>query len=246
MIFAIFLREIKSKFSDKLGIAWSVVSPLAFIMVLTLMRSSVDDGKTHGLPTFFFMVYGILLVQFFMISVSNIAGSLKRNKSLFAFRQVKPIAAVTAVAVFELLSKIILSLVIFLIAYFLKIEINIDNGIGLAYAIFCVWLLSISFGLIFAIVSAFIPEIDKLRSLMLRPLLFVSAVFFSLRDIPQEFWHFLDWNPILHAIEYARFFAYAAYGEIGISFTYLNASVYALLFISSCIYYTSWRMAISR
>ncbi|WP_413701727.1 hypothetical protein ACLKMH_09320 [Psychromonas sp. KJ10-10] len=65
VIFAIFLREIKSKFSDKLGISWSVVSPVAFIMMLSFIRGRFDGGETHTVPTFFFMVYGLVLVQFF-------------------------------------------------------------------------------------------------------------------------------------------------------------------------------------
>lgn len=57
VIFAIFLREIKSKFNDKLGVSWSVISPVAFIMILSLMRGKMDGGETHGVPTFFF--YGL-------------------------------------------------------------------------------------------------------------------------------------------------------------------------------------------
>ncbi len=68
VIFAIFLREIKSQFDDKFGIAWSVISPLSFIMMMSLMRGRFDGGLTHGMPTFFFMLYGILLVQFFVLA----------------------------------------------------------------------------------------------------------------------------------------------------------------------------------
>lgn len=65
VIFAIFLREIKSKSNDKLGVAWSVVSPVAFIFMLSYIRGRMDGGETHGVPTFYFMVFGMILVQFF-------------------------------------------------------------------------------------------------------------------------------------------------------------------------------------
>ncbi|WOD06143.1 hypothetical protein [Marinomonas sp. GJ51-6] len=65
VIFAIFVREIKSKFNDKFGIAWSVISPLIFIFMLSFIRGLIDAGDTHGIPTFWFMVYGMLIVQFF-------------------------------------------------------------------------------------------------------------------------------------------------------------------------------------
>ena len=66
VIFAIFIREIKSNFNDKLGIAWSIVSPVAFIFMLSFIRGRLDGGSTHTIPTFWFMAYGMILIQFFL------------------------------------------------------------------------------------------------------------------------------------------------------------------------------------
>ncbi|MDG3088665.1 hypothetical protein P7F88_22415 [Vibrio hannami] len=65
VIFAIFLREVKSKSDDKFGVAWSVISPVSFIFMLSFIRGRMDGGETHGIPTFFFMVFGMMMVQFF-------------------------------------------------------------------------------------------------------------------------------------------------------------------------------------
>lgn len=246
VIFAIFLREIRSKFNDKLGISWSVVSPLAFILVLTLMRSNVDGGTTHTMPTFFFMVYGILLTQFFITTVSSVSGSIKSNKALFAFRQVQPISAIIAVSGFELLSKFFVASLIIIIAYFLRIELAIHNPMGIVMTFFQVWLLSTSVGMLFAITRCYIPEVDKLRTLILRPIFFISGAFFSLRDIPTDAWKFIIWNPVLHAVEITRYHAYPTYGKVGVSVEYLSIATLVIFFFSICCYHALWKSAISR
>ncbi|MCV5373256.1 hypothetical protein OFD18_34255, partial [Escherichia coli] len=85
------------------GVAWSVVSPVAFIFMLSYIRGRMDGGETHGVPTFYFMVFGMILVQFFLGCIGSVSASIKKNKPLYAFRQVQPISSIIAIAGFELL-----------------------------------------------------------------------------------------------------------------------------------------------
>lgn len=246
VIFAIFLREIKSKFNDKLGIAWSVISPLAFIFMLAFIRGLMDGGETHGIPTFFFMVYGLLYVQLFIGVVGAVSNSIKKNKPLYAFRQVQPISSVIAISSFEILSKTFVMLIIGVISYYLKYDFIVHDPIGLIFNFIQVGFLGISVGLIFALTSSFIPEIDKLRTLVMRPVFFISGIFFSLQDIPKDLWPYLTWNPLLHAVELTRFAAYPHYGNIGVSSFYLGLCTLLALFFSLACYHISWKQAISR
>lgn len=246
VIFAIFLREIKSKFSDKLGISWSVISPVAFIMILSLLRGKMDGGDTHSVPTFFFMVYGMVLVQMFLATVSSVSSSFSVNKSLFAFRQVQPISSTIAIAGFELLTKLFVLIVIYGIAYFLKMELVLDNSLLMLKCFIQVWLIATSLGLMFALGRSFIPELEKLRALAMKPMFFISGIFFSLQDIPREYWYLLDWNPLLHAVELTRFAAYSSYGSAGVSHSYLNLCTLLLVVASLVGYQNFWKQAISR
>ncbi|MFA0013657.1 ABC transporter permease [Vibrio lentus] len=246
VIFAIFLREIKSKFNDKLGVSWAVLQPVSFIFILSFMRGRLDGGETHSMPTFVFIVYGMLCIQLFLTTMSAAAGSIKTNKPLFAFRQVQPIASTIAMVGFEFLVKIAVVLVIVIAMYFLGIEIKIDDPLMVLWNFTVLWLLATNIGLLFAIARAFIPEIDKLRNMLQRPLLFISGVFFSLQDIPKETWHYFDWNPILHAIELSRQAAYPTFGAVGVSELYLNLSTLIITFFSIACYRVYWKQAISR
>lgn len=246
VIFALFLREIKSKSQDKLGVAWSVVSPVMFIFMLSYIRGRIDGGETHGVPTFYFMVFGMILVQSFQGCVGTISGSIKKNKPLYAFRQVQPISSIIAIAGFELLIKLFVILVIAIVAYFLRLEVQIDDPLEVILIVLRVWLFSSSVGVLFALALCYVPEVDKLRSLAMRPIFFISGIFFSLQDVPREFWPYLTWNPLLHAVELARYAAYPQYGNEGVSYFYLDITTLVLTFFALACYHVSWKQAISR
>ncbi|GAL12850.1 capsular polysaccharide ABC transporter permease protein KpsM [Vibrio astriarenae] len=204
VIFAIFLREVKNKSNDKLGIAWSVISPVAFIFMLSYFRGRMDGGETHGIPTFFFMVFGMVQVQFFLSTLSATSYSIKKNKPLYAFRQVQPISSLIAISGLEFLIQVFIILVLGVIAYFLRMPFYFYDPLEVITLVLRVWLLATSLGLMCSLATCFVPEVDRLRSLAMRPMFFLSGIFFSLQDIPQEYWIYVIWNPLLHAVELTR------------------------------------------
>jgi len=240
------LREIKSKFSDRLGIAWAVVSPVIFIFALSFARGAIDNGVTHSIPTFFFMMYGMILVQFLMGLIASLSSAIQKNKQLFAFRQVQPISSILAVAGFELLAKAFVIVTLALICYILQLKIEISDPIGILSNVIKVFIISTSIGMLIALMSCYVPEIQKLQALAMRPIFFISGIFFSLQDIPQEYWHYLTWNPLLHAVELTRYAAYPSYGNVGVSELYLNMFTICSAFFALACYHISWKQAISR
>jgi capsular polysaccharide transport system permease protein len=246
VIYAIFLREVKSKSSDKLGVAWIVISPVAFIFMLSYLRGRMDGGYTHGIPTFFFMVYGMILVLFFMGLVNSVSASIKQNKPLYAFRQVQPISSILANTLFECLVKVFVILVIGVICFILQFEIHISDPLSVLANLLKVAIFSMSIGVIFALAACYVPELSKITGFLMRPMFFISGVFFSLQDIPQEYWPYLTWNPVLHAIELTRYAVYPQYGDAGVSDFYLNVFTLTSLGLALACYHISWKQAISR
>ena len=246
VIFALFVREIKTGFNDRLGLAWAIFQPLSFIFLLSYLRGMIAGSDSHTVPTFEFMMYGMLLIQLFLDTLMNTSNSLKKNKALFAFRQVQPISSAIATGSFYFLVKIAVFILLILIMYFLGIDFQIDDPLFLLFNAVCVWLIGLSLGLLFAIGQCYVPELSKMQSVLMRPLFFISGVFFSMQDIPKEYWGYLDWNPILHAIELSRYAAYTTYGNDAVSEFYLFSVTLALLFFSLAVYHISWKQAISR
>jgi capsular polysaccharide transport system permease protein len=246
VIFALFVREIRTSFNDKLGLAWAVVNPLAFIFMLSYIRGRMDGGETHTIPTFEFMMYGMLLIQLFLDVFMNSSNAIKKNKALFAFRQVQPISSLLATGAFYFLVKLTVYILVLAIMYFLGMEFRIDDPLSIMLNAVALWLIAMSLGLLFAILQCYVPEVSKVQSIFVRPLFFISGVFFSMQDVPPEYWHYLDWNPILHCIELSRYAAYQTYGSEAVSEFYLFNSALVLLFFALSVYHISWKQAISR
>jgi capsular polysaccharide transport system permease protein len=246
VIFAIFLREIKSQFNDKIGIAWAIISPVSFIFMLSYLRGRMDGGLTHEMPTFIFMVCGMVLVQFFLALVGASSTALKKNRPLFAFRQVTPLSSIFAICGFQLLIKIAVIIVIGIICYYIKLDFSIADPLELIFTILKVTIIASSIGTISSIGCAFIPEIKKIQDLIMRPIFFISGIFFSLQDMPKEYWPYLDWNPLLHAVELTRYSVTHSYGKIGVSDFYLDMCTIVLAFLALACYHIGWKQAISR
>jgi capsular polysaccharide transport system permease protein len=246
VIFALFVREIRTGFNDKFGIAWAVVQPVAFIFLLSFLRGKIGGPEVHTLSTFTFMAIGILFIQSFLQTMGGSAGAIRKNKALFAFRQVQPISAVFAGALFEVLVKVFVIVGIIIIMYFMGMDLHIANPLLLLACFLLLWIFAVSLGLLFGIAELFVTEVGKIRQLVERPMFFISGTFFSLQDIPREYWHFLDWNPVLHAIELTRFAVQATYGSEGVSLQYLSGTVLVFSFFSLAVYHIAWKQAISR
>jgi capsular polysaccharide transport system permease protein len=178
--------------------------------------------------------------------MSGSAGAIRKNKALFAFRQVQPISAVFAGALFEVLVKVFVIVGIIIIMYFMGMDLHISNPLLLLACFFLLWIFAVSLGLLFGIAELFVIEVGKVRQLVERPMFFISATFFSLQDIPREYWHFLDWNPVLHAIELTRYAVNATYGSEGVSLGYLSGIVLVFSFFSLAVYHIAWKQGISR
>lgn len=246
VIFAIFLREIKSSFDDKFGLSWALISPMILIVVMVGIRGALSGGTSHGMPVIFFVLYGVVLVQFFLGVLEKTSRSIKKNKPLYAFRQVQPISSVLAISGFELLTKFFLILLLAVIAFIGRIEVNIHDPLEIIFIILRVWLIATSLGMMLSLAACYVPEVSKLQQLIMRPMFFISGIFFSLQDVPQEWWPYLTWNPLLHAIELTRYAAYPSYGHAGVSYFYLDSATIICVFFGLACYQVSWKQAISR
>lgn len=170
-------------------------------------------------------------MQFFLGVLEKTSRSIKKNKPLYAFRQVQPISSVLAISGFELLTKFFLILLLAVIAFIGRIEVNIHDPLEIIFIILRVWLIATSLGMMLSLAACYVPEVSKLQQLIMRPMFFISGIFFSLQDLPQEWWPYLTWNPLLHAVELTRYAAYPAYGDAGVSYFYLDSATIICVFL---------------
>lgn len=246
VIFALFVRQLRSEFNDKLGLAWAVVQPVLFIMIMSLIRGRLDGGMSHGMDTFVFMMLGIVPMKAFILGFGKIAGAVKRDKPLYSFRQVRPFSSLVTALVLQMLTMFFVVIILGLICYLLKIDVNVADPLRAIFLLVSVFVIVFALAILFAMGEQFVPELTKIRALLVMPMFFISGVFFSLNDIPKEYWVYLNWNPFLHIIELLRGACYSNFPIVGVSYGYVLVISAILLFLGLACYHVSWRRAISR
>ena len=232
VVFAIFLRELKTRFGGyRLGYFWAVLEPLAFVLILGWLRTFISADTVYGVPIFVFFALGYLTFQLFSKSLMQASSAIAANKGLFSYRQVKPIDAVLARIILELI--VFLATMVILLSLFawVGMPIKMENPLLVLAVLSNLVVFALGAGLIVMSISKFSKEVDKIIPLITRPLFFISGVFYSLQDIPQQFHHYLLVNPLLHAVELTRAGFYSIYPVDGVSLMYLSSWALVFLFL---------------
>lgn len=246
VIFALFLREFQSKFNDKFGLSWAFIEPFIFIAALSFIRGLISGDDVHSIPLFIFMMIGLVGLQTLTSNLQSVSTSIRRNKPLYAFRQVQPLAAIVTAGFVELSIKTVVIALLALALYLLGDGFKIHDPLLFITLYILLWLFSVSIGLVFGIAVAFVPEVDKIKSMLTRHLMFISCVFFSLQDMPEYLWPYFTWNPLVHFNELARYACFESYGHKGVSFSFVVEITIVFLFLSLSLYHITWKKVLSR
>ncbi|MEC7825987.1 MAG: ABC transporter permease [Pseudomonadota bacterium] len=246
VLFALFLRELQSQFNDKLGLTWAFIEPFIFIVGLAALRSLMKSGDVHTIPVLIFMMIGLISIQSFLTPLGKLSNAFNKNKPLYAFRQVQPIAGLIAAAIIEFSIKVVVIMLGAITLYLSNISSQINDPLLLIALYMCLWLFTFSVSCIVGVVKAYVPEFSKLVNIITRPMFFISCVFFSLQDIPQQYWPYLTWNPLVHIIELSRYACYESYGDSGVSFWYPVSITLTSCFFAISLYHLNWKGILSR
>ena len=246
VIFALFLRELQSKFNDKLGLGWAFIEPFVFIFAMSYFRSFISGDDVHSVPLFVFMMLGLMGVQTFMTCTSVVPDSIGKAKPLYAFRQVQPMASLVTSAFMEFMIKVGVVCLIVCAVYLMEIDFEVNDPLLLIALFALLWVFCFSISLVFGVLIAFIPEIKKIKNMLNRPIFFISCTFFSLQDFSPEVWPWLTWNPLVHFIELARYACYETYGDAGVSLQFAVEVTAISLFTGLALYHTTWKKVLSR
>lgn len=236
-ILALFLREIRTRFGKyQLGYAWALLEPLGTVLVLVLMFTALG---AHGLPGIefpLFLITGVIVNSLFVEISSRSIKAMAANSTLFNYRPIRPIDTVVS----RMLLEVFLHVGVYaalLIGYVAIGGRVVIHDLPLLLAVFVLLaLFSCGIGILFMLLTDAYEDADKVLPLLTRPLFFISGVFFSIHSIPRDFWPFLLWNPIFHAIELARTAVAEGYTVPQASLGFLAFSTMLVLTVSLLFY----------
>ncbi|HFD87584.1 MAG TPA: ABC transporter permease [Gammaproteobacteria bacterium] len=232
VLFALLMRELKTRFGSlRLSYLWVLLEPLSHIAVFVVIFGFIMNRTLPGVNYPLFLVMGIMPFQLFSNILSRGMESVKANAPLFGYRQVKPMDAILARVILESIIQTGVFIVIILLAVWVGIDVQLSDPVLVVTAFFSLIILSYGIAISLCIMATLYPEAAKLVPMVMRPMYFVSGIFWSLSSVPTEYHVYLTWNPVLHAIELIRSAFFPGYhSSTDVNINYIV--VLAILFLA--------------
>lgn len=237
VIFALFLREVKTRFGvQKLGYLWAVLEPAAIIMFFWVMFGLRMRAHLPGIDYPMYLMTGMISWNIFSSLVMRSMSAFEANRGLFVYRQVKPIDTLIARTLVECLVYLSVFLLFMVAGGFMGYDISIFSIPFLVASFAGVVIFGFFFGLAGAIASHFSENVPKVMGIVMRALFFTSGIFFTLSSVPEKFRGFLLLNPMLQWNELVRAAYFHTYSTQYVSPSYLGGWLLGSAFASLWFY----------
>jgi capsular polysaccharide transport system permease protein len=220
------IRETRIRYArGRVGYAWAFLLPLAWIGGLIAFFGWLGHRPMAGVPVAWFVASGMLPYVIFRQTISGMTRGLSAGRGLIGFSGIRLADVLFALALLELLNAIVLSaLALCLLAVFVG-QVTLADTAGSALALVLAWGLGAGFGR-FAAMAALVSDFAaRILPIALRPMFWISGIFFAAADLPGSLLALLSWNPLLHVTELAR---RAAFGRDDHGFIDLTVPVLAM------------------
>ncbi len=229
---ALFLREALSRlFSARGAWFWLIAEPVFHVSYMLVIFGVVRVRHVGGVDTVVWLMVGMLAFLIFRKTSIQAANGISANRSLFAYRQVKP---VDTVLVRGLLEAVLLLIVMIIMLVGLQIwgfQAWPNGPLNVMYALLALWFLGLGYGLIASVLSELVPELDRILGFFMMPLYLMSGVIFPISAVPQPYQDWLMLNPVAHGIEATRLgFAPDYHVVPQLSLSYLTVWVLMIVF----------------
>lgn len=204
VIFTLFLREMKGRFGGyRLGILWALIEPLVHITVLSLIFGYVRH-RALNLDFAQFVALGIIPWLAFRKTLGGSLNIINANAGLFNYSRIKPFDVIFAKVCVEFFTYLMAGLSLALVFYMLNHPFTLKKPLELILSYGLLMFFTFSTCLCAAVLSTRYNELRKIIPILLRPLYFMSGLFYAIEDIPSQFHGYLLSNPVFHLIALIR------------------------------------------
>ena len=244
--FGLLIRELKTRFgSYRLGYAWALLDPLLMIALFSAVFGMRSQSGFGGAPVQVFITAGYLPFMFFNKVVSQLKSAVNANMGLFCYRQVTPFATFIARFVLEAIIGLVVGCVLVMGLLWFGFDAIPSDPLQVILIYILLMIFSFSLGIIFCVLGSLFKEADKVLSLIMMPLMFVSCIMYPLSSIPAQYQHWFLWNPLVHAVELIRSGWIAGYVSPDVSWAYLSSVTLLILTFGMSCYRLSHRRLIA-
>ncbi len=204
---ALVLREIKTRFGRTgAGWIWLLFEPLVQCLVYVALYEFIRTRTSplRGVDVAEFMLSGIIPWLFYARTSVQVMHSIESNRALLVYPQVTPLDIALARTILEALIMYVVIGFFLAVKWFVAGDAEVGDLLGVLTASACLCAMGLGIGLIVMSLDHYIPGLMLVFTYVNRLLYFTSGVFFTISAVPADYRSYVDWNPLLQAVEWAR------------------------------------------
>jgi capsular polysaccharide transport system permease protein len=222
VIYAIILRETRTRFgAHQLGYLWALVEPMLMILTFLVLFMIGKRGGPFGMDLVGFLTTGIVPYLLFSSSANRVADSINGNRGLLFYPHVQVLDLAIARSILEAATYAAVFMVLMAANALYMQELTIDSALMVINGFVLAAMLGAALGLVFCALAQYSNAVDRARGPLLRPLFWVSGIFFAANELPSSAQAIMAYNPVLTTVEIVRTGWYPSYtsDHIHVGFT---------------------------
>ncbi len=229
---ALVMRETRTRFgAHQVGYLWALLEPLLWVATFYALFTLADRSPPSGMTVASFLVTGLVPYQLFREVTTRVVVAVEANRGLLFYPQVRPLDLVLARVVLETATWASVFAILMSAEALYVGALRIDSLLMvLSGFALCAWLGG-ALGMILGALSLYMRAVEKLSSALIRPLFWLSGVFYTANDVPPSFLAIIRHNPVLHCVELVRDGWFTQYSSLHVQPTYPVAVGLVLLLL---------------
>lgn len=220
---------------SKLGALWNFLSPLLQIGTYWFVFGLGLRGGTpvDGIPFLHWMIVGLIAWFFLSACIKDTTNSILSKTSVLEKLSFPTSILITTTVLNHFITHIIMLIVTYILLISQGFHISIVN-LKLIYYIFCGVFFSISFGLVFSVLTMLVRDIKKLVTSCMRLLFYITPILWTTEKLPDTIQWLMRLNPISYIVDGYRssFFPQLAPPPIAVSIAFWTITL--SLFVLGC------------
>ncbi|WP_298295254.1 ABC transporter permease [uncultured Litoreibacter sp.] len=222
VIFALLMREMSTTHGRSPGgYLWAILEPVAGITLLTVAFGFFLRSPPMGTSFALFYATGLLPFVMYVDLMGKISQTIRFSRPLLVYPKVTFLDAILARFILNFITQIMVYyLVIMGIFVIFDVEVALDFksiALSLALASF----LGFSLGSVNSLLFSFAPVWERIWSVINRPALLVSCIFYTYEGLPETLQNYIWYNPLAHIVGLMRQGFYAEYTAEYVSVPYV-------------------------
>lgn len=199
------LRETRTRFgAHQLGYLWALLEPILWIGTLYSLFEFGQRSPPSGMTMVGFLATGLVPYQLFRDSTGKVQAAINANKGLLYYPQVRPLDLMLSRALLEGATALSVFTVLLGGEALVLGRLEFDDALTVLLGLALAASLGGSLGGVLCALGTFSNAVERFSGPILRPLFWISAVFFTANDLPPQVRDIFLYNPVLHVVEIVR------------------------------------------